>query len=116
MAEAPTHPIIRDEALEAYLDGTAEKRLESYKALLRIPSISGIPAHSADCRATAEYLAADLRGIGMEQKSPRRAGTRSSTPIGCTPPGSLPCSSTATTTSSRWIRWISGSRRRSSRS
>ena len=66
MAEAPTHPIIRDDALEAYLDGTAEKRLESYKALLRIPSISGIPAHSADCRATAEYLAADLRGIGME--------------------------------------------------
>ena len=66
MAEAPTHPIIRDEALEAYLDGTAEKRLESYKALLRIPSISGIPAHSADCRTAAEFLAADLRGIGME--------------------------------------------------
>ena len=66
MAEAPTHPIIRDDALEAYLDGTAEKRLESYKALLRIPSISGIPAHAADCRTAAEFLAADLRGIGME--------------------------------------------------
>ena len=66
MAEAPTHPILRDDALEAYLDGTVEKRLESYKALLRIPSISGIPAHAADCRTAAEFLAADLRGIGME--------------------------------------------------
>ena len=33
--------------LEAYLDATSEARLESYKAFLRIPSISGIPAHAA---------------------------------------------------------------------
>jgi acetylornithine deacetylase/succinyl-diaminopimelate desuccinylase-like protein len=57
---------VRDEALERYLDETAESRLESYKALLRIPSISGIPAHAADCRAAAEFVAADLRTAGME--------------------------------------------------
>ena len=37
-----------------------------YKALLRIPSISGIPAHAADCRAAAEFVGADLRAVGME--------------------------------------------------
>jgi acetylornithine deacetylase/succinyl-diaminopimelate desuccinylase-like protein len=66
MADAPTHPIVRDDVLEGYLDRTADSRLESYKAFLRIPSISGIPAHAPDCRAAAEFIAADLNGIGME--------------------------------------------------
>jgi acetylornithine deacetylase/succinyl-diaminopimelate desuccinylase-like protein len=66
MADASTHPILRDDALDDYLAKTAERRLESYRALLRIPSISGIPAHAADCRAAAEFIAADLRAIGME--------------------------------------------------
>jgi acetylornithine deacetylase/succinyl-diaminopimelate desuccinylase-like protein len=66
MAHAPTHPIVRDDALEEYLDRTAERRLESYKAFLRIPSISGLPVHAPDCRAAAEFIASDLRGIGME--------------------------------------------------
>ena len=66
MADASTHPILRDDALGDYLAKTAERRLESYRALLRIPSISGIPAHAADCRAAAEFIAADLRAIGME--------------------------------------------------
>ncbi len=56
----------RDAALDRYLDETAERRLESYKALLRIPSISGIPAHAADCRAAAEFAAAELKAAGME--------------------------------------------------
>ena len=55
-----------DAQLERYLDETADARLESYKALLRIPSISGLPAHAADCRAAAEFVAADLRSAGME--------------------------------------------------
>ena len=55
-----------DARLERYLDETADARLESYKALLRIPSISGLPAHAADCRAAAEFVAADLRSAGME--------------------------------------------------
>jgi len=53
-------------ALERFLDDTRDARLESYKALLRIPSISGIPAHAPDCRAAAEFVAADLRAVGME--------------------------------------------------
>jgi acetylornithine deacetylase/succinyl-diaminopimelate desuccinylase-like protein len=66
MADASAHPIVRDDVLEEYLARTADRRLESYKALLRIPSISGIPAHAPDCRAAAEFIAADLREIGME--------------------------------------------------
>ena len=52
--------------LTRFLDETKEARLESYKGLLRIPSISGIPAHAGDCRAAAEYVAADLRVAGIE--------------------------------------------------
>ncbi len=57
-------PEMTDE-LASYLDRTREQRLESFKALLRIPSISGIPAHAPDCRAAAEFVAADMRAIGL---------------------------------------------------
>jgi acetylornithine deacetylase/succinyl-diaminopimelate desuccinylase-like protein len=40
--------------------------LEELKDLLRIPSISTLPEHAADCRKTAEKLAAELKRIGME--------------------------------------------------
>jgi acetylornithine deacetylase/succinyl-diaminopimelate desuccinylase-like protein len=66
MTDARTHAAVRDDALEQYLDANADRRLEAYKAFLRIPSISGIPAHAADCRAAAEFTAADLRQIGLE--------------------------------------------------
>ena len=55
-----------DEALEAHLLATADRRLARYLDLLRIPSISGIPAHAGDCRRAAEWLAADLRAAGLE--------------------------------------------------
>jgi acetylornithine deacetylase/succinyl-diaminopimelate desuccinylase-like protein len=55
-----------DTALEAFLDDHREARLESYKALLRIPSISALPQHAADCRTAAEWIAADLRATGIE--------------------------------------------------
>ena len=55
-----------DPALGHFLDDTREARLESYKALLRIPSISGIPAHAADCRVAAEFVAADMRAVGLD--------------------------------------------------
>jgi acetylornithine deacetylase/succinyl-diaminopimelate desuccinylase-like protein len=51
---------------ERFLDDNIEARLESYKALLRIPSISGIPAHAPDCRAAAKFIADDLERAGME--------------------------------------------------
>lgn len=43
--------------------------LEELKAFLRIPSISTLPEHKADCRAAAEMLIAELRRIGMENVS-----------------------------------------------
>ena len=53
-------------ALDAHLDATHDARLESYKAFLRIPSISAIPAHAADCRDAAEWLADAMRTAGIE--------------------------------------------------
>jgi acetylornithine deacetylase/succinyl-diaminopimelate desuccinylase-like protein len=52
--------------LDAYLDSTADDRLESYKDFLRIPSISAIPEHAADCRAAAVWLAEALTAAGLE--------------------------------------------------
>jgi acetylornithine deacetylase/succinyl-diaminopimelate desuccinylase-like protein len=61
-----TTPTTTDEAFERYLDEHAAERLESYKALVRIPSISALPEHAPDCRRTAEWIAADVERIGME--------------------------------------------------
>ena len=40
--------------------------LDELKALLRIPSISTLPEHQADCRKAAELLLDELKRIGME--------------------------------------------------
>lgn len=40
--------------------------LSELKDLLRIPSISTLPEHKGDCRRAAEFLAAELKRIGME--------------------------------------------------
>jgi acetylornithine deacetylase/succinyl-diaminopimelate desuccinylase-like protein len=55
-----------DQDLERYLDEQRVNRLESYKAFLRIPSISALPQHAADCRTAAEWIAADLQAMGIE--------------------------------------------------
>ena len=65
MSESVARPAV-DEALRRFLDDTRDARLESFKALLRIPSVSGLPEHAADCRAAAEFVASDLRAAGME--------------------------------------------------
>ncbi len=54
------------DALETYLAATAERRLGRYMDFLRIPSISGIPAHAPDCRRAAEVLAGELAEAGLE--------------------------------------------------
>lgn len=41
-----------------------ERWLEELKTFLRIPSISTLPAHDADCRRAAEWVAGDLRRLG----------------------------------------------------
>ena len=55
-----------DQAFEEFLAAHADERLESYKELVRIPSISALPEHAPDCRRAAEWIAADLERIGME--------------------------------------------------
>src|SRR5215471_21395189 len=40
--------------------------VEELKALLRIPSVSTLPEHAADVRRAAEFVAAELKRIGME--------------------------------------------------
>jgi len=40
--------------------------LDELKALLRIPSISTLPEHKADCRKAAQVMADELKRIGME--------------------------------------------------
>jgi len=41
-----------------------ERLLDELTTFLRIPSISTLPAHDADCRRAAEWVAADLRRLG----------------------------------------------------
>ena len=55
-----------DPAVESFLEERRDERLDSYKALLRIPSVSALSQHDDDCRRTAEWIAADLRAIGVE--------------------------------------------------
>jgi len=61
-----TPPTATDQAFEDFLAAHGEERMESYKDLVRIPSISALPEHAADCRRAAEWIAADLGRIGME--------------------------------------------------
>ncbi|HEU4673394.1 MAG TPA: dipeptidase [Candidatus Limnocylindrales bacterium] len=68
MAEAPARPdpSSGDPAVDRYLDESRDRRLESWKELLRIPSVSALPEHAGDCRRAAEHVGAELRRIGME--------------------------------------------------
>ena len=43
-----------------------ERFLEELKALIRIPSVSTAPEHKGDVRRAAEFIAEELRRIGME--------------------------------------------------
>jgi acetylornithine deacetylase/succinyl-diaminopimelate desuccinylase-like protein len=44
-----------------------ERLLRELNAFLRIPSVSTLPAHNADCRAAAEWVAAELRRLGCRE-------------------------------------------------
>ncbi len=54
-----------DSAL-AFAQNNSQRFVDELKALLRIPSISTLPEHAADTRRAAEFVAAELRRIGME--------------------------------------------------
>jgi acetylornithine deacetylase/succinyl-diaminopimelate desuccinylase-like protein len=59
-------PAAVDPALESTLVSSRERRLAEYLEVLRIPSISVLPEHAADCRAAAEWVAAHLTAAGLE--------------------------------------------------
>jgi len=52
--------------LDAYLDANRDRRIASYEAFLRIPSISALPQHAADCKRAAAFVADELREMGVE--------------------------------------------------
>jgi len=62
------------ELLEEHLEATREARLESYRAFLRIPSISALPEHAPDVRRTAEWLATALTEAGIEHVAVEETG------------------------------------------
>lgn len=50
----------------AFARENASRFLEELKTLLRIPSVSTLPEHRGDVKAAAQWLASELRRIGME--------------------------------------------------
>jgi acetylornithine deacetylase/succinyl-diaminopimelate desuccinylase-like protein len=48
-----------------YYQANREQFLEGLKTLLKIPSISALPAHKADIRGAAAFVANELREMGM---------------------------------------------------
>src|SRR3712207_3260265 len=56
--------------IDAALDASLARLFE----LLRIPSISADPAYAAECRAAAEWCAADLAEIGFDAAVRRTIG------------------------------------------
>lgn len=49
-----------------YARTNAEQFREQYKSLVRIPSVSTLPEHAGDVQRAAEWLAEDMRRIGMD--------------------------------------------------
>lgn len=56
----------RIEEVLSTLDAELPQALERLKAFLRIPSISTDPAHAGDVRAAADWLCAELQGLGFD--------------------------------------------------
>jgi acetylornithine deacetylase/succinyl-diaminopimelate desuccinylase-like protein len=56
----------REAALQ-YARKNKEKFLNSFKEILMIPSVSTDPAHNADIRHAADWMAGQLRGLGMQK-------------------------------------------------
>jgi acetylornithine deacetylase/succinyl-diaminopimelate desuccinylase-like protein len=56
------------------IDRDLDASLERLFALLRIQSVSTDPAYAPHCRAAAEHVAADLRGLGFETSVRPTAG------------------------------------------
>src|SRR5260370_19142882 len=61
----PDASILR--AMDKGLDPERQRR--DLSEFLRIPSISTLPAHDADCRRAAEWVAGELRSLGCREVS-----------------------------------------------
>jgi acetylornithine deacetylase/succinyl-diaminopimelate desuccinylase-like protein len=64
-APPPAAEVDLDRVL-ARVDAGLDPALERLFELLRIPSISTDPAHDADCEAAADWLVAELSGLGLD--------------------------------------------------
>jgi len=53
-------------ALFDYYEANKQRHLDGLLQLLRIPSISALPEHKADIQTAAEFLANELRAMGMK--------------------------------------------------
>lgn len=53
------------QAYEAYLERHRERHLAELLEFVRIPSVSALPAHGADMQRAAQWVAAQLQGIGV---------------------------------------------------
>ncbi|MHB2169745.1 dipeptidase [Alsobacter sp. R-9] len=62
------------DAVLARIDADLDASLARLFDFLRIPSISTDSAYAAECRKAAEWLSADLRGLGFADASPRETG------------------------------------------
>jgi acetylornithine deacetylase/succinyl-diaminopimelate desuccinylase-like protein len=58
--------ISAETGLDAWLEARRDERLESYFDLLRIPSISTLSEHAPDMVRAAEWIAGEMRRIGLE--------------------------------------------------
>jgi acetylornithine deacetylase/succinyl-diaminopimelate desuccinylase-like protein len=58
--------ITSETTVDAWLEARKDERLESYFELLRIPSISALSEHAPDMVRAAEWIAAEMRRIGLE--------------------------------------------------
>src|SRR5664280_774328 len=58
--------VMMSDAAVTFAKNNGERFVEELKALLRIPSVSTDPERAADVRRAAEFVAAELRRIGME--------------------------------------------------
>jgi acetylornithine deacetylase/succinyl-diaminopimelate desuccinylase-like protein len=62
------------DAVLSHIDSDLDASLERLFAFLRIPSISTDSAYAAECRRAAEWLAADLTGLGFGARLRPTAG------------------------------------------
>jgi len=55
------------DAARTYARANSEKFLSELFAMLRVPSLSGDPAHASDVRKMAEWLAAHMQSLGLDK-------------------------------------------------